>query len=308
MGRAKSSPELRLRAGEGSILEIGQGNCAGAHVGADDTADGGDGSLGIAEHLGAFCQEGLQIVIIQTAVGGAHGLTEVDAAGLGNQIPQLLVRSLGATGLTHVLHHTVLDGDDGLNVQHGAHHGGGGADAAALLQILQGIQTGVDADIVLDLVQALGDGGGIQTLVCQSDAVLEQQALADGGGHGIHHKDLALEFLGGDAGGLVGAGELGGQGDDHGGVTIVDDLLHSLLPGGGSDLAGGGVLLLAGGQHFVELLVAQVHGIGEFLLAEADGQRDMNNGQLLAFTGQHVGCGINDELDSHIWAPFRCCV
>ena len=238
-------------------------------------------------------------------------------AGLGHQVANLLVGHLGTSCLANILHHAVLDGDDGLDVQHGAHHGGGCADAAAFAQVLQGVDAAIQADAALHLVQALGDGGGIHAVGGQTDAVEQQQALADGGGHGVHHIHLALKILGGDAGGLVGAGEPGGQGDDHGGVAVAGGLLHGLCPGGGGHLAGGGVLLLAGGQHFIEFLVAQIHGIGEFLLAEADGQGHMDGAELLTLVGQHVGCGIDDKLDSHcsrllseirycVSAPHRC--
>ena len=116
--------------------------------------------------------------------------------------------------------------DDGLDVQHGTDDGGGGADAAAALQVAQVVHGDPVADVQLVLLHPGGqlfDGHAGIALV---GSVPDQQTLTQSGAEGVDHVDgalgiLFLQFVCGDHRGLMGGAQGGskGQAED---ITRID--------------------------------------------------------------------------------------
>ena len=132
-------------------------------------------------------------------------------------VHQHLDRSLLAPGLGHHIQLAlVVDDEDGLDVQHGAHSGHRAADPAPLMEVVQIAHHEAVAHIFLLFFQPGGvffDGHAGSPV---HEGHRRQDPLALGGGKGVHQDELSVgEFLPelgrGDLHVVEGGGEAGGH-------------------------------------------------------------------------------------------------
>ena len=240
----------------------------------------------------------LEQAVVQPGVAQAVGPAKVHPAGLLDQLDQQVVPVLGAPGLAQQHHLAVLHRHHRLDGQQAAHHGDGRGDPPAPLQVFQRVQQGHQPDVLLLLIQPGGKLGGVQPLPRQLHRPLHQEPLADGDIFAVHHPDLPRKALGGDARALVGARQLGGQGDAHHRLPGVHGPLERLLKGGGGDLAGGGQLLPLD-ELLVKAVVVQLHPVQKALLPEGDGQGQ--DGEIGRIGRQHIAARVGDDPYIHGW-------
>ena len=189
----------------------------GAGVGADYGSDiTGDDILYAVLFPNQRFQSGS---ILGAVTVGNEGGVEIDA-GFAHLLNQQLHGSLTAANLGGIDEMTVVvNVDDGFDVQHGAHHGGGGADTAAPLQMSKVIHGDPVADVQLVFFNPVPQGIDVQTLVPLVAGIPYQQTLAQGSAEAVHHIDLPVgigfpQILGGNDSGLVSSGKTGGEGND----------------------------------------------------------------------------------------------
>ena len=154
-------------------------------------------------------------------------------------------------------------------------------DSAALVEVFQGVDAGIEGDPAADRIQGLHNGSCIQTLVPQLCGVFQQKPLAAGGvGTVIDMAQRAIHQIAGHHRVLIGAAELGGEGDIEDLFSLVPGVLEQIH----EDLGGrlGGLGQLPGmKQQFVELVLGQIDIFLVFSFAEEDCQR--NAGDIQAF-------------------------
>ena len=114
-----------------------------------------------------------------------------------------------------------------------------------------------------------------------------------------------LERGSGDAGALVGAGDVTRERDDHGGVAGGHDFLEDVLEHHGWDLAGARQLV---GLHeaLEELGSGDVDAFGEFLVAEGDGHGDDLDAVVAGVVFLYVRRRINDDANGHNASQLGC--
>ena len=234
----------------------------------------------------------------QARVGHPDGPREVDAAGLVDLLEHHVFRLLRSARLAE--HHDVAidDAHHGLDGEHAAHKGRRSGNAAAAAQVLQCIQRGHEPDVLLLLVEAVGDVGGGKPFVAQSPGALGQDALADGGVLAVDHEHRLLERGRGDAGALVGAGDVAGKRDADDLVAGIDGLLEEVLEHHGRDLARAGQLV-GFYEALEELLARKVDALGVLFGAECDGHGDDGNVVGAGVALFHVRRRVHDDANGH---------
>ena len=151
-----------------------------------------------------------------------------------------------------------------LDIQHGANHGCGSADASAPLQEHQVVHGEPVADVQLVFLTP-----GVQlfqgeAFIALHAGIVYEKALAQGGGKGIHHLHSAAgvflhQLLGGDDGGLIGGAEAAGEGKHQCILTVFQNGLHSIPPALGVHGGGGcGFALAQGIIHGFDLRLGRV--------------------------------------------------
>ena len=283
------------------LAEEEDGGHAGAGVGAHDGADVVDEDMLHTEAL-------LHGIGQELGIGGAVAVADEDGVAplgivlLRHPIQQVIQGSLAAPALGAVFQlAAVIHPEDGLDVQHGAHHGGGSADTAAPLQVHQVLHGDPVADVQLVLLHPGGDLGKGLTLAAELCGGVDQQALAHGGAEGVDDDELSVvellpELLGGDDGGLIG----GAQGRGEGQHQHIPALLKSGADGGSPAVGidGGGL-----GQLAVSHVGVQLSGshlalpVGTAVQLQAQGCNA--NLQLGDHLGGQVTARIGNDLKIH---------
>ena len=234
----------------------------------------------------------------QARVGHPDGPREVDAAGLVDFLEHHVLRLLRSACLAE--HHDVAidDAHHGLDGEHAAHEGRCSGNAAAAAQVLQRIQRGHEPDVLLLLVEAVGDILGGKPFIAQGPGALGQDTLADGGVLAVDHEDRLLERGRGDAGALVGAGDVAGKRDADDLVAGIDGLLEEVLEHHGRDLARAGQLV-GFYEALEELLARKVDALGVLFGAECDGHGDDGNVVGAGVALFHVRRRVHDDANGH---------
>ena len=232
---------------------------------------------------------------IQARITKEHRQGKIHAAGLVDLLHQQVVAVPGAPGLADEGHDPILDRYHRLDIQNASGEGYGFGDAASLFQIFQGIQQGDHGYIRLFLLQLLRNFPGADPPVGAVYGVLGQHAGADGHGLAVHHIDVVVA-LRGNAGALIGAGELGGQTDNHGAVPIGRHLPKHLIKACRGGLAGGGELIGLN-QTAIELLLVNGHSVIILLLPKAQGQGHHLDPVEIGFC--HIRRGIYNNTNVH---------
>ena len=271
-------------------------------MGADDAADEG----GIQTVCSVFPQGPAVLHVFfqehvrQPRVAQEDGQGKVDAAAGTDFFHQQVVALAGAPGLAHQKDFAVFNGQHRLDVQQSPGQGGGFGDAAAPLQILQGVHQGQDAHVLPLLLQGPGQPGGVHAPVQTGQGVLRQDARPDGGGAAVHHIDVVI-LRRGDAGALIGTGELGSDGQHHGTAAAAPHPPELPVKGGGAGLAGGGQHV-AFHQTFIKTVFIHGDAVQILLLAKVNGQR--YHRQPAADVLRHVHRGIHDQFNVHRTSCF----
>ena len=216
-----------------------------------------------------------------------------------------VLRLLGTARLAQ--HHDIAidDAHHGLDGEHAAHEGRRPGDAAAAAQVLQRVQGSHEPDVLLLLVEAVGDVGGGKPLVAQGPGALGEDTLADGGDLAVDHEDRLLERRRGDAGALVGAGDVAGKRDADDLVARIDGLLEEVLEHHGRDLARAGQLV-GFYEALEELLPRKIDALGELLGAERDGHGDDGDVVLGGVVLFHVRRRVHDDANGHDASRVNC--
>ena len=201
----------------------------------------------------------------------------------------------------------VVHMEDGLDGQHGAHYGGGGADTTAPLQIHQIVDGKPVAQMQPVFLQPPGQ-------ILQGHAGLPlfrgmegKQPLAQGGAQAVYHQDLPvriafLQLPGGNDCGLIGGGKAGRKGQRQHILAALQNGHHGVLPLLGVD--GGGGRRLSGPQTVVECFQAAVIPVGVGFPPEGDGKRQGMQTQLLIALFGKIAAGIGKNPVRHTIAPF----
>ena len=156
-------------------------------------------------------------------------------------------------------------------------------------------------DIVPLHFQTAGDLLGALSPVSQTQGQLGQNAGADGGRLAVHHEHLSGIVGGGDDGALVSAGKLGSHRQGHHALAIGYRFGKHLPKGGRRGLTGGGHHI-ALHQHFVKLMMVDVHAVHVLLLAKVDGQG--YDGKTRLQFGADISGGIDHNTYVHRVAPL----
>ena len=276
----------------------------GPHMAADGGTHVDDPAVrDVIAHVPEFlCQD--------LAVGPVGGVHHIDGE-IGVRLPLLQTLTQVVHPLLHAhslgwnLHPALVrHPDNGLDLGQGPQLVHRMTDPAAPVQVFQGIDAGIEHDPVPEGLHRFHDLGGRLSFLPQPHRVLYQQPLAAGGVFAVHHKAaVAVRFLTGHHGALVGAAEGGGQADIHRLVTGSRGTGKQIQQALGRGLGGfGGCAGL--GQQFKEPVLGQVHGFQIFLLAHHDPQGDAVDIQLLIFGSFKIRSGIGNDSD-HGAAPFR---
>ena len=201
-----------------------------------------------------------------------------------------------------------------LDGEHGAHQGGGGADAAAPFEMVQIVHGEPVADLAFRGLRVVPQSREGAARGLFPGAQIHQQPLAQRGAPAVHHQDLPVrEFLpqivGGDDGGLIGGGEGGGKAQIQNILPLREDRPHLLLKIPHADGGGGGGL--SGTDAAVKVLegdVPAIQPVAVGLTAHLQAQRHHHDAQ---FPGHLVGeiaaaVGHDDEITHVHPSPFPC--
>ena len=144
-------------------------------MGADGGPYGGDGKgadFPLPQGAAVF-NIALEQGIAEAGVAQAQGLGEVDAAA-GDLLNQVVVAVFGASGLANHHHNPVNQPQHRLDGEHAPQHRRRLGDAAAPLEVFQGVRHTQQIDVALGLLQLLGDPGSAEPPVRQLQGVLHQ--------------------------------------------------------------------------------------------------------------------------------------
>ena len=193
---------------------------------------------------------------------------------------------------------------DRLDLEHGAHHGGGGGDPAPPLQVHQVIHGEPVADVELVRLDPVPDLLDAFSLLLKPRGQIEDKPLAQGGAQGVHGVHLPLrvlfsQFVHGDLHGAVGGGQAGGKGQRQHilpgleqGLDALDGLPYIDGVGGGHGAGRQPAVKLLGGH----VAVIRVIVVGLALHGKGQGQHlhSQRLNHLVAQVGGRVG--DNDKL------------
>ena len=169
------------------------------------------------------------------------------------------------------------------------------ADPSAPVQVFQGVDAGIQGDLVTQLLRRRRDLRSRLSFVTQLYRVFHQQALAAGGVLAVHHEEaIAFHIFLGHHSALVGAAESGGQGDVDRLISCLLGIFEQTLQDLGRRLCGFG-RRTDGFQQRIKLILRQVHILLVFLLSQND--RNGNAGNILLFqlAGFKIRGGIGDN-------------
>lgn len=150
----------------------------------------------------------------------------------------------------------------------------------------------------------LGAGGG-KLFIAQGPGALGEDTLADGGVLAVDHEDRLLKRRRGDAGALVGAGDVAGKRDADDLVAGIDGLLEEVLEHHGRDLARAGQLV-GFYEALEELLARKVDALGVLFGAECDGHGDDGNVVGAGVALFHVRRRVHDDANGHNASRVNC--
>ena len=217
-----------------------------------------------------------------------HLLAGLDAQ-LRHLVDKGLQAGLAASGLADG-HQLALVGGvhHRLDGQHRAQEGGGGGHAAAHLQIVQIVHGEPVVDVQLVVLHPLHQLRGGQTLPLLLHGQIEQQALPQRSGQGVHHiypavGELVGHGLGGDTSILIGGGQGAGEVDAHDVLVLRQHGAHGVLElthvggGGGAQHAAADVPVeileadLAAVQHVGVVVAVHMYGQGHHVQLQLPG-------------------------------------
>ena len=236
---------------------------------------------------------------LRAAVGHRDVVLLVAAAGLHRQVHQLVHDLLPAPDLGDGLELAVGgEGDEGLDLEHGARHGRHLADAPALLEVLQGIHR-EEGGSALDelrhpLFREFPPGGAPPQILRQ---LQHGDADAQGAAHRVVHPDLqVLPLLRHEPHHVVGARE---PPREHDGDDPVIPLLSDVVKGRRDVLprGQGGLGQLPPLQPGIDVGGMDVHAVPVLPVGAADAQRDHMDAVLFRRPGGQVGAGIGEQGD-----------
>ncbi len=194
----------------------------------------------------------------------------------------------------------LVDGKDGLDAEDGADQGARPADAAAALEVFEGIDGDVDGDAVHGAASGGDDFGERGSLGGGTGCFEDDEPEPEADVVGVDEVDMEVVFEGfaGDGGGVEGSGEFGGDvdGDDFcaigaGGSVGLLESFDGGLAGAGEE---GGIA-----KAVVEGWGCDVDAVLEGFLAEDDGEGDDDD-----VVGGHevageVAGGVGDDANGH---------
>ena len=273
------------------------------HAGADVDAEG---AVDLAlPHVVVVGQGGLQLLLELghllggPAVGHGQVVLFVAAAGFDHQVDELILNLSAPSDLGDGLELPVGgEGDEGLDLEHGARHGGDLADATALEQVLQGVHReegkGALDEIGHPPVGQLPPGGaGAQVL----GKLKQGHAHTQGPAHRVVDLDFQIAaLLGQQPGHIIGARQAAGE---HDGDDPVVPLRGDAVEGAGDVLPGGerGLGQLAGAEPGVDVGGVDVHSVPVFPIGAADVQGHHMDVVFLRQLGGEIGAGIGQQRD-----------
>ena len=175
-------------------------------------------------------------ILRAVAVGDEHDRVVVAPGQLPHLFGQGLDGCLPAPDLAHTDQMTlVVHMEDGLDGQHGSHYRGGGADAAAPLQIHQVIDGKPVAQMQPVFLQPPGQRFHGHTGIPLFRGMKSKQPLTQGGAQAVYHQDFPvrialLQLLRGNDRGLIGGGQAGRKGQHQHILAALQKGHYGILP------------------------------------------------------------------------------
>ena len=236
-----------------------------------------------------------------------HGLLTGLDTQLRHLVDEGLEAGLAATGLAHGDELALVGGvHHRLDGQHRAQEGGGGADAATHLQVVQVVHGEPVVDVQLVVLHPLHQLLGGETPALLLHRQVQQQALTQGGGQGVHHVDVGIgellaHIVGGDGRALVGGGQGAGEADADDVFAALQHGAHGILEL--AHVGGGGGGQLTGSDLGVEILKADgaaVQQVGVVLTVDVDRQGNDRQLQLTGHVVRQVTAAVgHDDVITH---------
>ena len=268
-------------------------------MGADDSAGVVDQNfldavLRLQNVLHIFC------ILDAVAVADEYRAVVVIAAQLAQLIGNGLQRCLAAAHLEHIDQVTVVvHMKHGLDLQHGAHKGGGSADTTAAFQIHQVVHGEPVAQMELRVLHPFVQLVQRHALIPLFASVPHQQSLTTGRAESVNYiyrplRILFPQLLRRDDGRLVGSGQAGRKGHHQYIPSLCQMGFHGVQPAVRVDC--GGLSTLTGAQSRVNFFNAVVAFILAHLPPEFHAQRNDGQIQLLIRFRPQVAAGIGHNI------------
>ena len=216
-------------------------------------------------------------------------------------LDQEIVGLAGSPGFSEKNDIAVFDGHNGFNVEDTSRESSCLGDPSSLFKILQRVKTGQQADIV-----SLADQMLCQLV--QSHSLLDALLRVLGKDAGPDRYVAAVddpyigEVLCRDQGALEGAGQPGGDCDHDGLIAFVAQLPVDPGESVGWSLAGLGEHI-AGLQHPVKILLAEIDTVTVILLPERD--RERHDGKLICIRRVGVNRRVCNDSNGHIYLHLK---
>ena len=261
---------------------------------ADDTAE-----LYAVQSVDMAFPEGLAVldVLLQHVIGESgvaklkrHGIVHAVACDL---LDQKIVGLLGTAGFAEHGELTVSGRDDRLDVENAASESGSAGNAAALPQVLEGVDHGDQGDLITLLSQMLSELVEPHPFRGAAKRILRENSGSDRNIHAVHDADVR-KILRCNAGALICTRQARGDCDHNRLFTSVLELLENFNERIRCRLACLGELF-AGDQLLIKSLLIYRDAVNIIRLTKRHGKR--YNGKFTAIFLRNIYCGIDNDLN-----------